>query len=33
MDNNTITDYMNNPLGGAGAGNGGFTGQRYTIIR
>jgi len=33
VDNNTITDYMNNPLGGAGAGNGNFTGQRYTIIR
>jgi len=31
-DNNTIVDYAINPLGGAGAGNGNFTGQTYSMI-
>ena len=30
-DNNTIVDYTINPLGGAGAGNGNFAGQAYTV--
>jgi hypothetical protein len=29
-DNDTITDAIGNPLGGAGAGNGSFAGQAYT---
>ena len=31
VDNDSITDQGGNPLGGAGAGNGNFTGQVYTI--
>src|SRR5205085_7038693 len=31
VDNDSITDAATNPLGGAGAGNGNFTGQTYTI--
>ncbi|NOT06261.1 MAG: hypothetical protein HOP27_16840 [Anaerolineales bacterium] len=30
-DNNTIVDYTSNPLGGAGVGNGNFSGQPYTV--
>jgi DNA/RNA endonuclease G (NUC1)/fibronectin type 3 domain-containing protein len=30
-DNNTVTDLAGNPIGGAGAGNGDFSGQAYTI--
>jgi hypothetical protein len=32
IDNDSITDYVGNPLGGAGGGNGNFTsGEEYTI--
>ena len=31
VDNDSIQNTMNNPLGGTGAGNGNFTGQVYTI--
>lgn len=31
LDDDTIVDALTNPLGGSGAGNGGFTGQTYTI--
>jgi UDP-3-O-acyl-N-acetylglucosamine deacetylase len=31
VDNNTIIDYTNNPLGGSGPTNGNFTGQTYTV--
>ena len=31
VDNDSITDQSGNPLGGAGAGNGNFTGQPFTI--
>jgi len=30
-DDDSITDTATNPLGGAGAGNGNFTGQQYTV--
>ncbi len=33
VDNDSIIDAGNNPLGGAGAGNGNFTGPIYTIDR
>jgi hypothetical protein len=33
VDNDTILDGLGNKLGGAGAGNGSFTGQVYTIDR
>lgn len=32
VDNNTIIDAGSRPLGGAGAGNGNFTGQVYTLV-
>ena len=31
IDNNTIIDYLSNPLGGAGSGNGNFTGEIYDV--
>ncbi len=31
IDNDSIANVINNPLGGVGAGNGSFTGQVYTI--
>ena len=31
VDNNTIIDYLNNPLGGSGPANGNFTGESYTV--
>ena len=33
VDNDSIVDTAANPLGGAGSGNGNFTGQSYTIDR
>lgn len=33
VDNDSITDLAGNALGGAGAGNGNFTGQVYTLTR
>ena len=33
VDDDTIIDAASNPLGGAGAGNGNFTGQTYTVNR
>jgi len=31
VDNNTIIDYLSNPLGGAGSGNGNYTGEIYNV--
>ncbi|MEA2236859.1 MAG: hypothetical protein QOC81_1583 [Thermoanaerobaculia bacterium] len=33
VDDDTIIDAVSNPLGGAGAGNGNFTGEVYTVNR
>ncbi|HEV7427102.1 MAG TPA: lamin tail domain-containing protein, partial [Thermoanaerobaculia bacterium] len=33
VDDDSIIDAVSNPLGGAGAGNGNFTGQVYTVNR
>ena len=33
LDNDSIVDRANNPLGGAGAGNGNFTGESFTVTR
>jgi hypothetical protein len=33
VDNDSVKDGVNNPLGGSGAGNGNLTGQAYTIDR
>ena len=33
VDNDSIIDANNNPLGGPGAGNGNFTGEVYTVIK
>jgi beta-lactamase superfamily II metal-dependent hydrolase len=33
VDDDTIVDGVTNPLGGAGAGNGNFTGEVYTVNR